>query len=151
MRSPIEVHLIESTEPPSGVGEVSVPTVAPALANAIFALTELSNQPSPAGALRVCLIFVVLFWMYAGYVLLTNQVPPVSNTRRLPLIAGMAGFLVYDVAIPRAFADTGLVFGLGYLILVLVHAGLYAQVHACGGSTLGHTRTKRNSTCATQA
>ena len=35
----IEIHLIESTEPPSGVGEVSVPTVAPALANAIFALT----------------------------------------------------------------------------------------------------------------
>jgi len=35
----IEVHLIESTESPSGVGEVSVPTVAPALANAIFALT----------------------------------------------------------------------------------------------------------------
>jgi isoquinoline 1-oxidoreductase subunit beta len=35
----IEVHLIESIEPPSGVGEVSVPTVAPALTNAIFALT----------------------------------------------------------------------------------------------------------------
>ncbi|HEY2656997.1 MAG TPA: molybdopterin cofactor-binding domain-containing protein [Solirubrobacteraceae bacterium] len=35
----IEVHLIESTEPPTGVGEVSVPSVAPALANAIAALT----------------------------------------------------------------------------------------------------------------
>jgi len=36
---PIEIHLIDSTEPPTGVGEVSVPTAAPALANAIFALT----------------------------------------------------------------------------------------------------------------
>jgi isoquinoline 1-oxidoreductase beta subunit len=35
----IEVHLIDSTERPSGVGEVSVPSVAPALANAIAALT----------------------------------------------------------------------------------------------------------------
>jgi isoquinoline 1-oxidoreductase subunit beta len=35
----IDVHLIESAEPPSGVGEVSVPSVAPALANAIAALT----------------------------------------------------------------------------------------------------------------
>jgi isoquinoline 1-oxidoreductase beta subunit len=35
----IEVHLIESTEKPTGVGEVSVPSVAPALANAIAALT----------------------------------------------------------------------------------------------------------------
>src|SRR3954470_7506240 len=35
----IEVHLIESTEMPTGVGEVAVPSVAPALANAIAALT----------------------------------------------------------------------------------------------------------------
>ena len=35
----IEVHLIESTEPPTGVGEVSVPSVAPALVNAIAAVT----------------------------------------------------------------------------------------------------------------
>jgi isoquinoline 1-oxidoreductase beta subunit len=35
----IEIHLIESTDAPTGVGEVSVPSVAPALANAIAALT----------------------------------------------------------------------------------------------------------------
>jgi isoquinoline 1-oxidoreductase beta subunit len=35
----IEVHLIESTERPTGVGEVSVPPAAPALTNAIAALT----------------------------------------------------------------------------------------------------------------
>jgi isoquinoline 1-oxidoreductase beta subunit len=33
------VHLIESNEPPTGVGEVSVPSTAPALANAIASLT----------------------------------------------------------------------------------------------------------------
>lgn len=35
----IDVHLIESSKPPTGVGEVSVPSTAPALANAIAALT----------------------------------------------------------------------------------------------------------------
>ena len=35
----IDIHLIESGEPPTGVGEVSVPTAAPALTNAIAALT----------------------------------------------------------------------------------------------------------------
>ncbi|WP_329047766.1 molybdopterin-dependent oxidoreductase [Amycolatopsis sp. NBC_01488] len=35
----IDVHLIESGEPPTGVGEVSVPTAAPALTNAIAAGT----------------------------------------------------------------------------------------------------------------
>src|SRR4051794_9945837 len=43
----IEIHLIESSEPPTGVGEVSVPSVAPALANAIAALTgtRIRNLP----------------------------------------------------------------------------------------------------------
>jgi isoquinoline 1-oxidoreductase beta subunit len=43
----IEIHLIEATEPPTGVGEVSVPSVAPALANAIAALTgtRIRNLP----------------------------------------------------------------------------------------------------------
>jgi isoquinoline 1-oxidoreductase beta subunit len=35
----IEVHLIESAETPTGVGEISVPSSAPALANAVTALT----------------------------------------------------------------------------------------------------------------
>jgi isoquinoline 1-oxidoreductase beta subunit len=35
----IEVVVIESTDAPEGAGEAALPTVAPALANAIFDLT----------------------------------------------------------------------------------------------------------------
>jgi isoquinoline 1-oxidoreductase beta subunit len=36
----VDVHLIESQEPSTGIGEPGVPPVAPALCNALFALTK---------------------------------------------------------------------------------------------------------------
>jgi isoquinoline 1-oxidoreductase beta subunit len=35
----VEVHIVPSTEKPGGVGEPGVPPIAPAVANAVFALT----------------------------------------------------------------------------------------------------------------
>jgi isoquinoline 1-oxidoreductase beta subunit len=35
----VEVHIVKSTEPPSGIGEPGVPPVAPAIGNVIFAAT----------------------------------------------------------------------------------------------------------------
>jgi isoquinoline 1-oxidoreductase beta subunit len=35
----VEVHIVENSEPPGGVGEPGVPVIAPAVANAVFAAT----------------------------------------------------------------------------------------------------------------
>jgi low temperature requirement protein LtrA len=79
--------------------------------------------------LRVLLIFGLLWWMYAGYAWLTNTRSPVRNPERLLLVLGMAGFLIAGLAIPAGFGRDALALGLGYLLVVLVHAMLYARVN----------------------
>ena len=99
----------------------------------VFTLTQLSvllaGDLTFATAGRVALIFVVLFWMYGAYAYLTNQVPPDRPSRRLLLMLGMGAFLVCALAIPRVFDDTGVVFGLGFLAVVVVHTALYTRSH----------------------
>jgi CO/xanthine dehydrogenase Mo-binding subunit len=41
---PIEVHLVASEEKPTGIGEPTVPVIAPALCNAIFSATRKSKK-----------------------------------------------------------------------------------------------------------
>ncbi|MET7923891.1 low temperature requirement protein A [Streptomyces sp. NPDC005349] len=99
----------------------------------VFTLTQitvlLAHDLSFATAGRVVLVFVVLFWMYGAYAYLTNQVPPDRPSRRLLLIVGMGAFLVCALAVPRAFTDGGVVFGLGFLLVVVVHSALYTRSH----------------------
>jgi low temperature requirement protein LtrA len=97
----------------------------------VFTLTQLtallSKSLSWESLLQSFLIFIVLFWMYGGYVWLTNSVPPITPVRQLLLIAGMAAFLICALAIPNAFQDTGVAFGIGYLIVILVHGSMYVR------------------------
>src|SRR5215207_5252280 len=97
----------------------------------VFTITQLTSLLSKSLSwerlLQSFLIFIVLFWMYGGYVWLTNSVPPVTPDRQLLLIAGMAAFLICALAIPNAFSDTGVTFGIGYLIVIIVHGFMYVR------------------------
>src|SRR6185312_4059832 len=54
---------------------------------------------------------------------------PVRAPERLLLVVGMAGFLISGLAIPAGFGRDAIALGLGYLLVVLVHAVLYARVN----------------------
>jgi low temperature requirement protein LtrA len=97
----------------------------------VFTITQLTTllvaEPNGAGVGRVVLIFGNVWWMYGGYAWLTNAVPPHETVVRLLMLVGMAGFLIVALAIPLAFGSSGVAFGIGYLVVTVVHTGLFLR------------------------
>src|SRR5204863_1094981 len=80
-------------------------------------------------------MLVVIWWMYGGYAWLTNVVAPDRATYQVLLLGGMAAFLVISLAVPTAFGGGGLAFGLAYVVVILVHAGLFTRSQAGASGT----------------
>jgi low temperature requirement protein LtrA len=101
----------------------------------VFTITQLTGvlarDLTPRGALRVLLVFGVLWWMYGGYAWLTNTRTPARAPERVLLLLGMAGFLAIGMSIPGAFTSRadGVALGLGYLLVIAVHGVLYHRVN----------------------
>ena len=97
----------------------------------VFTLTQLTAllaaDTTWRGFAQVVLMLIVILWMYGGYAWLTNHVAPDTPVRRTLLMTGMGGFLLIALAIPDAFAGSGIAFGIGYLIVNLVHSGLFVS------------------------
>lgn len=95
----------------------------------VFTLTQLTgllaDDPTWAGLAKVVLLLSLIWWIYDGYVWLTNALDVVGHT--LLLLGGMAGFLVMALAIPTTFEDGGPAFGLGYFAVVALHSWLYIR------------------------
>ena len=98
----------------------------------VFTITQLTTllarDPSWTGIMQATLIFGNVWWMYGGYAWLTNAVPPRELGVRLLLLVGMGGFLMVALSIPTAFTGGGAAFGIGYLIVTLVHTGVFLRV-----------------------
>ncbi|MFG1797086.1 low temperature requirement protein A [Nocardia sp. NPDC049149] len=97
----------------------------------VFTITQLTHvfthHPSWQAFGQVALLFGVIWWMYSGYVWLTNEVAPNSSARRTWLLIGMFSFFVLALAIPDAFHGTGIAFGIGYVLVTSVHAALFVS------------------------
>jgi low temperature requirement protein LtrA len=97
----------------------------------VFTITQLTTvlfeAPTVRAVARVVVMLGVIWWMYGGYVWMTNAVRAETSARRLLLLGGMGGFLVLSLAIPSAFGGSGLAFALAYFVVVLVHSILFTR------------------------
>jgi low temperature requirement protein LtrA len=83
----------------------------------VFTVTQLTGllagRADATGVAQALVILMPTWWMYGGYVWLTNAVAPDRLECRLLLLGGMAGFLVMALAIPTAFSGSGATFAIG--------------------------------------
>jgi low temperature requirement protein LtrA len=97
----------------------------------VFTITQLTgvlvDGEGFAALVQVVVMLLLIWWMYDGYAWLTNAIATDRLRFRLLLIGGMGGFLVIALAIPDAYDGDGLAFGLGYLVVVVLHAGMFVR------------------------
>jgi len=97
----------------------------------VFTVTQVARLVSGAhgaGDLgAAALILTVAWWMYAGYAWLTNNIGTTGLALRLLMLFGMAAYFVMALAIPRAGGDDGLVFGIAFTLVTIVHALLFKR------------------------
>jgi len=91
----------------------------------VFTITQLTglvrDSAGASGYLHAAAILAITWWMYDGYAWLANNVGPYTLSTRIPMLVGMAGFLVMAIATPDAFGSAGWAFAVAYLVVVLVH------------------------------
>src|SRR4026208_1064799 len=88
--------------------------------------TVLSNDPTWQGLEHGLLIFVALWWAWAAYAWLTNSIDPDEEAVWGALLVAMGAMFVAALAVPEAFGRHGVVFGVAFLIVAVMHLTLYA-------------------------
>src|SRR5712691_6792179 len=96
----------------------------------VFAFTQvttvLSDDPTWGGLGHGLLILAALWWAWAAYAWLTNTVDPGGGAVWGPMMVVMAAMFVAALAVPDAFGRHGVVFGVAFLIVNVMHLMLYA-------------------------
>jgi low temperature requirement protein LtrA len=96
----------------------------------VFAFTQvtemLSDEPTWSGLGRGLLVLAALWWAWSAYAWLTNTTNPEEGAVRLAMFASMAAMLVAALAVPDAFGDDALAFGVAYFVVRVLHLVLYA-------------------------
>jgi low temperature requirement protein LtrA len=96
----------------------------------VYAITQvtllMSEDPTWQGLGRGLLVLAALWSAWTGYAWLTNTLEPEAGTVRAGVFAAMGAMLVVALAVPEAFGAHGVLFGVAYLLVRLLHLLLYA-------------------------
>jgi low temperature requirement protein LtrA len=96
----------------------------------VFAITQvtsmLSADPTWGGLGRALLVLGALWWAWTGYAWLTNTVNPDEGAVRLAILGAMGALLLVALAVPNAFGDDGVLFGVAYFSVRVLHLVLFA-------------------------
>ena len=96
----------------------------------VFGLTQVTSlltaHPTWGGLLQGMLVLGAIWWAWAAYAWLTNTLSPEEGMVRIAMFAVMAAMLVVALAVPEAFDEHGVIFGVAYLLVRTMHLALYA-------------------------
>jgi low temperature requirement protein LtrA len=96
----------------------------------VFAITQVSGFVSDDATwthlVEGLAILAVLWWAWVSYAWLGNTAASDDGAIRVALLSAMGAMLIVSLAVPGAFADDGLIFGVAYLTVRLLHLGAYA-------------------------
>jgi low temperature requirement protein LtrA len=98
----------------------------------VFAMTQvtvlLADEPTWGGVLRGMLVLAALWWGWSVYAWLTSALDVDEGGFRLALLAATAAMFGVALAVPGAFGDDAVLFGLAYLLVRVMHIVLSAIV-----------------------
>ncbi len=110
----------------------------------VFAITQvtalMAKEPTWAGLGKGMLVLAALWFAWASFAWLTNTLNPEEGAIRLGIFLTMAALLVCSLAVPHAFGDDGVIFGVAYLIVRGMHIALYALAARTDSSLRGVVR-----------
>jgi low temperature requirement protein LtrA len=97
----------------------------------VFALTQvtglMSDDPTWAGIGRGLLVLAAVWFTWGAYAWLTNEIDPDEGSSRLAVLGAMAALFVAGLAVPGAFEDDGVLFGVAYFAVRAMHIVLFAE------------------------
>jgi len=98
----------------------------------VFALTQVTTlmayDPSWLGLLRGMAVLTVLWWAWVGYVWIGTTVDAEDGIARFVLLIAMAAMFITALAAPDAFGRYGVLFGVSYFVVRLLHVIMFRVV-----------------------